>query len=448
MTPAVVEKVLTRKFLDKSAAAPESLDYKAQEYQAMIGAVSASDNGSFKRESTDIKDYQIPYIKQVALINKIKKVTAQKGFTRVDPIDRTDSGVHTVKHVEIQSKSRDWLPAYEVYGEGIFVEFDQDRLDEWSSNPIIQQRASLLNENYKKAFDKNDREISARFILLHTIAHLLIKQLSFECGYNVASLSERIYCSTNKDNMAGILIYTSDGDSEGTLGGLVRQGRKDTFPRVFRRAIENAVSCSNDPVCSLSGGQGKDSLNLAACYACTLIPETSCEEFNGLLDRGMVVGTHDNREIGLYSKYLFDGKEWTYTENVPKQPERKPVKETEEKKTLAVEFETDMSSMTFKDIFEYCADNTDGSDSDAFLRFAADERFEDLEKPYYGSTFTVNKKREEFDCPLAWKKAKVLLFDNDHYDDYEYSFGSDYTSILVTDDDAADKLINCLKGVK
>lgn len=80
--------------------------------------------------------------------------------------------------------------------------------------------------------------------------------------------------------MSGILIYTASGDSEGTMGGLVRQGRPDTFPTIFKRAIESAMTCSNDPVCSLSMGQGRDSLNLSACYACTLVPETSCEEFN------------------------------------------------------------------------------------------------------------------------------------------------------------------------
>ena len=58
--------------------------------------------------------------------------------------------------------------------------------------------------------------------MLHTLSHLLISQLSFECGYSVASLSERLYCSNKEDNkeMSGIFIYTANGDSEGTLGGL------------------------------------------------------------------------------------------------------------------------------------------------------------------------------------------------------------------------------------
>lgn len=65
------------------------------------------------------------------------------------------------------------------------------------------------------------RNITPKYILLHTIAHLLIRQLSFECGYTAASLRERIYCNTvnNEYEMSGILVYTASGDSEGTLGG-------------------------------------------------------------------------------------------------------------------------------------------------------------------------------------------------------------------------------------
>src|SRR5699024_5560039 len=148
-----------------------------------------------------------------------------------------------------------------------------------------------LNDSYAESFlgQNHPRRINAKFLMLHTMAHLLIKQLRFECRYSIASLKERIYCSeaTEGKEMASILIYTASVDSEGTMGGLVRQGRPDCLPKVFKKALEGALTCSNDPVCSLSDGQGRDSLNLAACYACALIPETSCEEYNIFLDRGV-----------------------------------------------------------------------------------------------------------------------------------------------------------------
>lgn len=146
--------------------------------------------------------------------------------------------------------------------------------------------------------------MTLKFFLLHTLSHLLIRELSFSCGYNIASLAERLYCADkDKDgfNMSGIFIYTASGDAEGTLGGLIRQGQADTLPLIFQRALGKARYCSNDPVCIDSPGQGMDSQNLAACHAYALLPETSCEEFNVYLDRGGVIGTFDDPEIGFYS---------------------------------------------------------------------------------------------------------------------------------------------------
>ena len=164
-----------------------------------------------------------------------------------------------------------------------------------------------MNSYYAASFigQNHPRSISPKFIMLHTLSHLLISQLSFECGYSIASLSERLYCSEESSGrkMAGIFIYTASGDAEGTLGGLVRQGRPDAFPRILKKAITTAKTCSNDPVCILSRGQGRDSLNLAACHACCLLPETCCEERNAFLDRGMIVGTYDQPNIGFWSGY-------------------------------------------------------------------------------------------------------------------------------------------------
>ena len=107
--------------------------------------------------------------------------------------------------------------------------------------------------------------------------------------------------------MAGILLYTAAGDAEGTLGGLVRMGQPQRFEKVLRRALERARWCSADPVCMEMGddvGQGPDSLNLAACHSCALVPETACEEFNRVLDRGLVVGTLANADLGFFQQLM------------------------------------------------------------------------------------------------------------------------------------------------
>ena len=142
--------------------------------------------------------------------------------------------------------------------------------------------------------------------MLHTLGHLLINELVFTCGYSSASLRERLYVSNSPTRqMAGLLIYTAAGDSEGTMGGLVRMARPKLLRTVFESALTNARWCSTDPVCMDAGkrGQGPDSCNLAACHGCALVPETSCEEFNRFLDRGLVVGTLEDTTLGYFSDF-------------------------------------------------------------------------------------------------------------------------------------------------
>jgi hypothetical protein len=141
--------------------------------------------------------------------------------------------------------------------------------------------------------------------MIHTFAHLLIKRLCYNCGYGSSSLKERIYCSNEEDTkMYGVLIYTAASDSEGSLGGLVNQGRGQFLSKNINEALEDASWCSADPVCmeiGLSNGQGPGSANGSACHNCAIISETSCEEFNLLLNRSTVIGTGDHPEWGFFN---------------------------------------------------------------------------------------------------------------------------------------------------
>lgn len=305
---ADVEQILKMLFEEllageDGAEDPNSANYKYKEYEALTGIVEPGGGGihDFSRQAMDVASYTTPYLKRVALIDKIRVTRALVGFSRIHPVNNMDSE----GFVSIKAKSTNWYPAYEVRGEGIFIEFDDDAIQKWiKQNPEIVARANIIKHNYAETTigKNNPRPITPKLIMLHTLSHVLINQLSFECGYSIASLSERIYCSDDpKTKMAGIFIYTASGDAEGTLGGLVRQGRADMLDKVFKKAIETARTCSNDPICITSRGQGKNSLNLAACYACGLLPETCCEEFNSFLDRAMLIGTYEQPEIGFWS---------------------------------------------------------------------------------------------------------------------------------------------------
>lgn len=304
-----VEQVLIRKWNQDGNGEIDvtSVKYRAEEYSALNGEISTSSGGlgDFSCERMNITEYKLPHIKSISLIDKVRVVNALIGFSRINPVmSKNDEGFVHIKKAETR-----WYPAYEVRGEGIFIELEQKDIDAWiNNNPAVVERAKRINKNYELSFmgKTYPRNITPKFLMMHTLSHLLIRQLSFECGYSVASLSERIYCAEESDGkqMTGIFIYTASGDSEGTLGGLVRQGRPDSFPRILRKAIASAKNCSNDPVCILSYGQGRESLNLAACHACALLPETCCEERNGFLDRGLIVGTFAEKEIGFWKELL------------------------------------------------------------------------------------------------------------------------------------------------
>jgi hypothetical protein len=136
---------------------------------------------------------------------------------------------------------------------------------------------------------------------LHTLAHLLVTQWSLECGYPAASLRERVYADSA---MAGILIYTATSDSAGSLGGVVGLAEPNRLESALEEMLARAAWCSSDPLCGESEGSGVDSLNLAACHACSLLPETSCEEMNLLLDRALVSDVPGAQGFGYFTSQV------------------------------------------------------------------------------------------------------------------------------------------------
>lgn len=209
-------------------------------------------------------------VRQVVVADRLREVRALRGFRRLSPDGRL-IGVDPTGHNR-------WLPAVETFGEGIFIAFDEAALSRWEGDERIQRRTARLRA-----------PVAPRYVLLHTLAHLLIRQLAFDCGYGAASLRERIYASAGGDRQSGLLIYTSAGDAEGTLGGLAQRGMAGRLAETMIRLLEAGAWCSADPLCAehLPTGSVR---NLAACHGCALVSETSCEAQNSLLDRLLVVG--------------------------------------------------------------------------------------------------------------------------------------------------------------
>lgn len=447
-----VKTVLERKLRGEESQDNSALKFRYEEYTALNGeAVISNDNtGDFLREATNIKDYALPYIKQVALIIKLREVRVLKGFTRIEPLEKSLDSKDSAKLVDIKPEGENWYPAYEVHGEGIFVEFDKDAIESWlRKNPKVIERAKSINLKFHDSFfgKESSKSISAKFILLHTVSHMLIKEVSSFCGYNIASLQERIYCAEkSKDgiDMQGILIYTAGGDSEGTLGGLVRQGRYDLFPNLFKRAVESAMYCSNDPVCSLSSGQGRDGLNLSACHSCALVPETSCEESNVFLDRGMLVGDFDDRKYGFFSEALYSENKWNVAQHEIKSDD------VENRSTELVfgDYGKALESLPYKEIWTDMMVDCEETEKANIRKII--ENLESLcfdEKPYENSEFIVKGKGEKYGCELLWKNKKVMYFSECSEDDYKAAQNSDWKCFYGADPNFdVEEFINSIGG--
>lgn len=283
-------------------------EYRLAEYDVLVKS-SGGDALDFHSISNPISKYHPiihKYFKNISVVPKLRETRAFVGFSRLQP-DNSKSLADKKKMLSLGDV--DWLPAIQVFGEGIFFEFNDGELDKWAHNPDVIDRIVKMNVSYQAMLKRQNLTggvLSAKYVLIHTFAHLLINQLSYECGYGSSSIRERLYCEKSEGNlnMYGVLLYTASGDSEGSLGGLVRQGIPGRIEDTIVAALQSAKWCSSDPICIQSPGQGPDSCNLAACHNCALLPETCCETGNRLLDRGFAVGTLDKPEIGFFNDLI------------------------------------------------------------------------------------------------------------------------------------------------
>jgi len=238
-------------------------------------------------------------IHHVVLAHRLREVRVLRGFTRIDPVDSDNVDAPIAP---IMANQQDWLPAVEHRGEGIFIELRQDRVLAWEKRSDVQQRmGGLIQTNNKWREQRGLKQLDTmlpRVVLIHTLSHLFIRQVSLDCGYSSSSLRERIYAGPD---MCGMLIYTASADSDGSLGGLVQQGSRDRLGATMRALLENAHWCSSDPLCTEHNPLLTGQIKGAACHACCLVSETSCEISNRLLDRALICDLPNLPRTGFFS---------------------------------------------------------------------------------------------------------------------------------------------------
>ncbi|MFZ2961384.1 MAG: DUF1998 domain-containing protein [Candidatus Ozemobacteraceae bacterium] len=278
-------------------------DLKQEEWNALNAPEMAKESDDFRVTKVEPPLGYEPYFDETVLVERVREVRALFGFTRIESTgDFTDAdSIPDDRRTPLCRDAMGWVPASEVRGEGVFLRVKEKMLAAWEKRPdvkALEAAFNLANTHWRRLRKMEPVEHSfggMRYVLLHSLAHALIRQFVLDCGYSGASLRERLYCRLPGEAggpMAGILVYTAAPDSEGTLGGLVNLGQSVSMGRHIHQALEYMKICASDPLCSehqpVPDGR---TVHGAACHACMFVSETSCERGNRFLDRGTLVET-------------------------------------------------------------------------------------------------------------------------------------------------------------
>ncbi len=305
-----------KKIEHKKAGSPDPVKpvtLRIPEWEVLSNPSSAPRADDFEVTAISIPEGYADVIEQVVLVERLREVRALTGFTRLESLsDYTEEENLPAEHIMPLARHHPyWVPASEVRGEGIFLQLREDALQAWLQKLTVQQHNVAFRDAHRRWRDARRIENpeanypDIRYVLLHTFAHALMRQLTLECGYTAASIRERIYAQPPESEggaMAGILLYTAASDSEGTLGGLVNLGKQLGYHiDGAREAMEN---CTSDPLCAEHTSLDDGTLHGAACHACLFVPETSCERGNRYLDRSVLIPTVERDNLAFFPPSL------------------------------------------------------------------------------------------------------------------------------------------------
>ncbi len=290
---------LEKRFTLKKRLGKNSTELQIRERE-FSDLMSSDFDGDEHLEISDVEisDTLKQYVTKLKKIKRITEIRVIRSFTRGDAPDpyspEEDKDIH---YCPISRQNQDWYPAVENKGEGILFTLNEEKLRRWEESPKVRARCGATIEAFEtwalQRKWKKHENLTPRYLLLHTLSHALIRELSNLSGYNEASIRERIY---RGEKYNGILLYTASPSSDGSLGGLVRQSDARKFERLLELSIAKSKHCSRDPLCAEDDPVEKKEnnvpvharLNGSACYGCALLPETSCENINRLLDRRLL----------------------------------------------------------------------------------------------------------------------------------------------------------------
>ena len=274
-----------------------------REYNDLISS-EFDDDEYLEISKTLVHEDLAVYINTLKQIKRLTEIRVMCAFTREAPVDPYFSDGEGARYCRISDPDTKWYPAVENRGEGFLFTLDEGRLSRWEGEQAVRSRCGLVQGVFENLFSKlgdEDPRRLPRYMLLHTLAHVLIRGVAEVSGYSEASIRERIYSGKN---YSGVLLYTATPSSDGSLGGLVRQGSTENFANLVRTSVQRSMRCSRDPFCAEDDPADMSRadiplyarVNASACYGCVLLPETSCENVNRLLDRRLLF----DKEFGYF----------------------------------------------------------------------------------------------------------------------------------------------------
>jgi len=309
-TPAEIWQAVQAKKAAVPAESDEPTDLKTPEWEVFIDPDSAEKGRDFQLRAAAPPKRYAKYFEKIVLAERLREVRALVGFSRIEsPSDYDNPAAFPISQRARLSRTQPtWVPASEIRGEGLFFHFKEGVIQKWVENSEALDDVFLeAHQRWRiarKLEPPHEFYPGIRFVLLHSFAHALIRQLAVECGYTTASLRERIYSRNpggDGPEMAGVLIYTAAPDSEGTLGGLVSLGKPETLERHLDQALDNMRLCASDPLCAEHHPyRDGNTLHAASCHACLFAPETSCERGNKYLDRAVLVSTVERSDLAFF----------------------------------------------------------------------------------------------------------------------------------------------------
>lgn len=285
---------------------PADIAIKAEEWETLTHDTLSEPGDDFRATRLNLESSPLEkWFARVVRVEALREVVALRGFTRLFVADDWDDP--RIQKLRLPEEdldelsqrnpnapippraNRNWLPGFELHGEGLFFQFSDSAVRDWEARENVRRRLGpiISRPSTPRPRDCINTTIP-RVVLVHSFAHHLIREISLSCGYTAASLRERLYVGNgDRGFMAGVLVYTSTPDSEGSLGGLVAQAKSPS--RIWEHVdtlLDSVETCIRGPLCTLADPGRTGALEGASCYACSHLPETSCEGLgNTLLDR-------------------------------------------------------------------------------------------------------------------------------------------------------------------